>query len=146
MCREVLETMRGPIAEADALVEIDDDMPRVYADEIRVREVMQNLIENAIKFSRSGGKPHIDISAEAQADKVLCRVRDNGPGIDPQYHDKVFELFDRLDNDIPGTGIGLALVKRIIEIHGGNIWIEPIPDTPGACFVFELPAMAAENP
>jgi signal transduction histidine kinase len=139
VCREVLDTLHGPINEAAAQIKIGDRMPDVYADQVRVREVIQNLVENAIKFSSTMGQPRVDISAEVVADKVLCRVCDNGPGIDPQYHDKVFELFDRLDSEIPGTGIGLALVKRIIEIHEGNIWIESQEDGQGCCFCFTLP-------
>jgi len=138
VCRDVLDTLRGPIAEAAAQVKIGDRMPEVYADRVRVHEVVQNLVENAVKFSRPTGQPQVDIFAEVVADKVLCRVCDNGPGIDPRFHDKVFELFDRLDSKIPGSGIGLALVKRIIEIHEGNVWIEAQEDGQDCCFCFTL--------
>jgi signal transduction histidine kinase len=71
---------------------------------------------------------------------VHCRVQDNGPGIEPRYQDRVFRLFDRLEADVQGTGVGLALVKRIIDIHNGDIWIESQGNGQGCCFCFTLPA------
>jgi signal transduction histidine kinase len=139
LCHDVIDTMQGSITETDAQVVIEEGMPQVYADQVRVREVIHNLLENAIKFSATLGQPRVEVTAQIVTDKVLCRVGDNGPGIDPQYHDRVFELFDRLDSEIPGTGIGLALAKRIIEIHGGKIWIEAKEDGQGCCFCFTLP-------
>jgi len=136
---EVVQMMRGLIDECDASVQIDGDMPEVYADQARIREVLKNLVENGIKFARKSGKPRVRINASKRDDRVLCRVEDNGPGIEPRYQDKVFGLFDRLETGIPGTGVGLALVKRIIEIHDGNIWIESQGDGQGCCFCFTLP-------
>jgi signal transduction histidine kinase len=97
---------------------------------------MQNLLENAIKFFGSGNTPKISISAELQDNMVLCRIQDNGIGIDPRYHEKVFRLFDRLEVKAGGTGIGLALVKRIIEVHGGKIRVESDGDGKGSIFNF----------
>ena len=139
LCREVVQMMQGLIDERGATVEIADDMPSVYADQARVREVIKNLVENGIKFAADGRAPRVEIVAEPQVDRVLCRVCDNGPGIEPRFQEKVFGLFDRLDNSVPGTGVGLALVKRIIEIHDGNIWIESQGDGQGCCFCFTLP-------
>ena len=140
VCREAVGNLQGAVSESGAQVEIEENEFDIHADRERVMEIFQNLIENAIKFSSPLGKPHVVISAEPVGDMLRCRVCDNGPGIDPQYHDKVFELFDRLDNSVPGTGIGLALVKRIVEIHGGAIWIEPNDGRTGVSFVFDLPA------
>ena len=106
---------------------------------------MQNLLENAIKFCGAGNTPEILVSAELQDNKVLCRVRDNGIGIDPRYQDMVFGLFDRLEVSVEGTGIGLALVKRIIEIHNGEIWIESDGVGRGALFCFTLPSAAEKS-
>lgn len=131
--------MQGLIDERAASVEIEDDMPEIYADQARIREVFKNLIENGIRFTPSDREPRIEIEAESGAGQLLCRVRDNGVGIEPRYHERVFGLFDRLDNNIPGTGVGLALVKRIVEIHEGSIWIESRGDGQGSCFCFTLP-------
>ncbi len=140
LCRGVVQMMQGTIEENNANVEIAVDMPQVFADQARIGEVIKNLIENGIKFTSTEQQPRITISAEQKQGKVLCRVQDNGPGIEPRYQDKVFGLFDRLDSNIPGTGIGLAMVKRIIESQSGDIWIESQGDGQGSCFCFTLPA------
>ncbi len=139
LCREVVQMMQGLIDERGATVEIAHNMLGVYADQARIREVIKNLVENGIKFVSAGCKPRVEITAESQGDKVLCRVSDNGPGIEPRFQEKVFGLFDRLDSSVPGTGVGLALVKRIIDIHDGSIWIESQGDGQGCCFCFTLP-------
>ncbi len=139
LCREVVQMMQGLIDERAAVVDIEESMPRIYADEARIREVIKNLVENGIKFTAAERSPRVEITAELRGKEVLCRIRDNGPGIEPRYHEKVFGLFDRLDTAVPGTGVGLALVKRIIEIHDGSIWIESQGDGQGCCFCFTLP-------
>jgi signal transduction histidine kinase len=103
-------------------------------------EVMQNLISNAAKFMGEQPHPTVEIgTAGMDADqKIIFFVRDNGIGIDPQYHERIFGLFNRLDPNVNGTGIGLTLVKRIIEIHNGRIWIESKLGE-GATFYFTLP-------
>ena len=140
VCEQVLTSMQGLVDESDAQIEVADAMPPVYADIIRLREIMHNLIENAIKFSRESTRPEISIEAARIGRSVVCRVRDNGPGVEPQFHERVFKLFDRLNPRIPGTGIGLALAKKIVEIHGGEIWIEGNGNRQGACFCFTLPS------
>lgn len=101
--------------------------------------LIKNLIENGIRFNAAERSPRIEIVAELRGNEIVCRIRDNGPGIEPRYHEKVFGLFDRLGTVVPGTGVGLALVKRIIEIHDGSIWIESQGDGQGCCFCFTLP-------
>ncbi len=100
--------------------------------------MIQNLLENALKF-RADNNPAIRIDAEIRENMVLCRIQDNGPGIEPRFHAKVFGLFDRLETSVAGTGVGLALVRRIVEIHGGEIWIESEGNGQGPCFCFTLP-------
>lgn len=139
LCLEVKDMMQGMIDEHDALIEIEDEMPQVHADQARIREVIKNLVENGIKFASAVRRPRITINAEQVNDKIECRVQDNGPGIEPRYQDRVFGLFDRLDTEVSGTGIGLALVKRIVEIHDGDIWIESQGNGRGCCFCFTLP-------
>ncbi|MEE8522647.1 MAG: ATP-binding protein, partial [Thermoanaerobaculia bacterium] len=90
------------------------------------------------KFSWNRERPRVEIGAREDGDQVLCHVRDNGVGIAPRYHENIFGLFNQLDQQREGTGIGLALIKRIVEIHGGRIWVESQPDQ-GATFWFTLP-------
>ena len=137
---EVIGILHGSITESEVEIEIAPDMPAVLADKHQVSEVMQNLLENAIKFCSEVERPKIFIDAEIKDNRVECRVKDNGIGIDPRYHDKVFGLFDRLDPNIDGSGVGLALVKRIIEVHGGKAWIESEGTGQGTEVVFTLPA------
>ena len=139
VCTEIVDMLRGTIEVQGAEVGFDADLPQVYADRERVREVLKNLVENGIKFAATVGTPKVQIGAMLDGDRVLCRVEDNGPGIEPRYHEQVFGLFDRLDTNVPGTGIGLALVRRIVETHHGDIWIESQGDGQGCSFCFTLP-------
>jgi len=106
---------------------------------------LQNLIANAIKFMGRQESPRITIGTSGK-DEIngfpVFFVRDNGIGIDPQYHELVFGLFNRLDSSSAGTGIGLALVKRIIDIHGGRVWVESEGKNRGSTFYFSLPPAA----
>lgn len=121
-------------------IHIQSDLPNVYGDSVRLAEVWQNLIENAIKYRGDQPQPRIDIGATTEANEITFFVRDNGIGIDPKFHDKVFGLFERLDNGgIEGTGVGLALVKRVVEVHGGRIWLESAGKNQGSAFFFALP-------
>lgn len=137
----VVNQLVGPIRQGGVSVEVQGPLPQVYGDPIRLLEVFQNLLENAIKFMGPQEKPQVTISASRVGDFVECRVEDNGSGIDPDYHEKVFGLFDRLDPSAEGTGIGLSLVKRIVEVHGGLIRVESEGTGKGAAFVFTLPAV-----
>ncbi len=101
-----------------------DDMPSVSGDKTRLIEVYQNLLENALKFMGDQPAPRIHVGARQEPDRICFFVRDNGVGISEEYHQLVFELFERLSPDVDGTGVGLTLVKRIVEVHGGEIWIE----------------------
>lgn len=114
-------------------------MPRVHGDRTRLVEVYQNLIENALKFVDDPNDPRVEVGARQDKDEVLCWVRDNGIGIDARYGQKIFGLFERLDQRIPGTGVGLAVVKRVIEAHGGKIWVESAGAGRGSTFYFTLP-------
>jgi signal transduction histidine kinase len=124
-------------------LKISPDMPQVYGDPGRLLEVFQNLIDNSTKFMGEQQHPRIEIGAERENDQIHCFVRDNGVGIAPDYHARVFDLFDRLDTRVDGTGVGLALVKRIVEVHGGKIWIESAGPGQGSTFHFTLPAVGA---
>ena len=138
LAHEAAEMVAERIAARGVELEIEPEMPAVFGDRARLLEVFQNLIDNAVTFMGDQPAPRIEISARLRGGEVLCRVRDNGIGIDPRYHENVFGLFNRLDPDIDGTGIGLALVKRIVEVHGGRVWVESEGEGRGSTFCFAL--------
>ena len=105
-------------------ISVVEDWPVVYADRMRLVEVLSNLIENSVKYMGNQPLPRIEIGYKLDGSLPIFFVRDNGIGIDPSQHDKVFELFYKVGGTTEGTGAGLAIVKRIIEVHGGRIWIE----------------------
>jgi signal transduction histidine kinase len=110
----------------------------MVADHVQLVQLFQNLISNAIKYRLPERPPQIHISAEQTGQHCLVSVRDNGIGIDPNHAKRIFGVFKRLHGeDIPGTGIGLAICKRIVEKHGGNIWVESKPGE-GSTFRFTL--------
>jgi ligand-binding sensor domain-containing protein/signal transduction histidine kinase len=141
VAREAVEMVQGLAAQRGARIEIADDMPVVRGDHRRLVEVVQNLLENAVKFSGSAGKPRIEVGSRGRDGdgKAVLFVRDNGIGIEPCHLDRVFGLFDKLDPGIEGTGVGLAIVKRITEVHGGRVWAESEGPGTGATFCFTLP-------
>jgi light-regulated signal transduction histidine kinase (bacteriophytochrome) len=116
-----------------------DPLPKVMADPLQLSQVLQNLISNAIKF-HGGEKPHIHISAEQKEKEWVFSVNDNGIGIPAEYSERIFEIFQRLHNkkEYPGTGIGLATCKKIVERHGGRIWVKSEPGK-GSTFYFTIP-------
>ena len=134
---EVLRNLSVSIEESRAVV-TNDDLPVVRADSTQLPQVFQNLIANAIKF-HAQALPHIHVSASDLGDEWCFSVKDNGIGIEPQHANKIFVIFQRLHNreEYPGTGIGLAICKRIIERHGGRIWFESEPGI-GSTFYFTL--------
>jgi len=135
----VLDNLAAAIADAAALVE-HDPLPTVKAEQSQVIQLLQNLIANAIKYQPAGQAPRIKVSAARDQDAWVLSVRDNGIGIKPEHLDRVFMIFQRLHSreQYPGTGIGLALCKRIVEFHGGRIWVESQPGK-GSTFFFTLP-------
>jgi len=142
-CTAVVETvcanLRAAIEESGAMV-LTDALPTGMADETQLVQLFQNLLGNAIKFR--GNKPvHISIGAKREGDEWLFHVRDNGIGIEPQYVERIFLIFQRLHgrSQYPGTGIGLAIAKKIVERHAGRIWVESDAGK-GSTFYFTLPA------
>ena len=140
----VLKNLRLAIDESRAVV-THEILPTVMADGRQLAQVFQNLIGNAIKF-RGEEPPHLQVSAKRLTDEWQFSVRDNGIGIDPQYAGRIFVVFQRLHNiaEYPGTGMGLAICKKIIERHGGRIWVESQLGK-GATFYFTLPARGAHS-
>lgn len=137
--RDTLAILEGPIKAARVSVEFVDEGHRIHGDRVRLMEVVQNLVDNAVKFMGSQAYPQIRIgSISDDQNHPIFFVKDNGIGIDPQYRERIFGLFNKLDANTQGSGIGLAIVKRIIEVHGGKIWIESQLGR-GTTFYFSLP-------
>jgi len=138
IARHAMRMTEARIVERGIEVEIDE-MPAVSGDKTRLVEVYQNLIENAIKFMGDQQSPRIHIGSRQEDGKTCFFVSDNGIGIADEYHALVFELFERLGQEVEGTGVGLTLVKRIVEVHGGEIWIESGGLGHGCSILFTLP-------
>ena len=100
---------------------------------------MQNLLENAARFTRGELEPRVEIGVRTDQGKPVIFVRDNGIGIAPAFHEEVFDLFRKLDPEDPGTGLGLTIVRRIIDLHGGRIWVESRDSGCGCTFCISLP-------
>lgn len=134
-----LTNLKTAIRENEAKI-THNNLPTLDADSAQLQRVFQNLLSNAIKYRNKDAQPLIHIASEEQGKNWLFAVRDNGIGIDPKYKERLFIIFQRLhtSQEFPGTGIGLAIAKRIVERHGGNIWFESSPGK-GSTFYFTLP-------
>jgi signal transduction histidine kinase len=139
LVHEALEIVHGRLEKLGIMLQIRPDLPVVHVDKPRLIEVLQNLLDNAAKYMGDQKEPFIEIGMSGHNDSgdPIFFVRDNGMGIAPEYHERIFGLFDKLDAASEGTGVGLALVKRIIEFHGGRIWVESEPGK-GSTFFFTL--------
>lgn len=140
IARDVLQDLASSYAGRQVEIDIDA-AARIRADAAAMRQVITNLLANAIKFTRPKAVAHIEIRARHSANEIVCSVKDNGVGFDPAYAHKLFGVFQRLHDaeEFEGTGIGLGIVKRIIDKHGGRVWAEGNPGV-GATFLFSLPA------
>lgn len=138
---EAAASVSSRLAERNVYLNLPPNLPEIYGDRTRLREVFQNLIDNAAKFMGDQPSPQIWIEARPadQPGFVLVSVRDNGIGIEPRHAQRIFGLFERLNMQIEGTGIGLALARRIVEAHGGKIWVESEGLGKGATFYLTLP-------
>jgi len=141
LAQEAVDLLAGVISERKVQVIVDPDMPVVTVDPARVREAIMNLIENAVKFMGDQQYPEIRIGIEYNNNRPVFFVRDNGIGIDQKYFGKLFHLFEKLDAKKEGSGVGLAIVKRIIEVQGGRIWVESGGPGKGSIFRFTLPVL-----
>jgi len=142
--KNALINLRSAIDDCNAEV-THESLPHIIADEGQITRVFQNLIGNALKFHSEGVKPEIHISAKKEDNEYVFSVSDNGIGLEDQYSDRIFEVFKRLHaiGKYEGAGIGLAIVKRIIDRHGGNIWVESEYGA-GSTFYFTLPILNGE--
>jgi signal transduction histidine kinase len=135
---EAVDTLDGRIRSKNISVSVSLDLPTVSGDRIRLREVFENLIDNAAKYMGAQEDPLIEIGCREEGEKVIF-VKDNGMGIEDAYRTRIFGLFEKLNPTSEGTGIGLALIKRIIEVHGGRIWVESAGPGRGSTFCFTIP-------
>ena len=142
---QALTNLQRKIHDSDAEIIITDPLPTLKADSTQLMQLFQNLIVNALKF-RSAASPKIEIGFERQENEWLFSVRDNGIGIDPQFSDRIFIIFQRLHtrDEYPGTGMGLAICKKIIECHRGKIWVESELGK-GSTFYFTIPVGGHER-
>jgi signal transduction histidine kinase len=133
---EVAADLRPRVEQAGATLEVGP-LPEVEGDGRQLRRVLQNLMANALKF-RADAAPRIEVSAVPDSQEWVVTVRDNGPGVPAEQAGRIFGMFARADQQIDGAGIGLAVCRRIVDAHGGRIWVEPAPGG-GSAFRFTLP-------
>jgi len=140
---QVLRNLSVKINESRAIIKWEN-LPAVRADEVQMVQLMQNLVSNALKFNKR--RPRIRISSESTKPETVFSVSDNGIGIDSQYSERIFKIFQRLvdRNEYEGTGIGLAICKIIVEGHGGTIWVESDPGK-GTTFYFTIPGKTEQG-
>lgn len=136
--REALKLVEGRLQAKQIQVNVEAALPSVNGDRARLVQVVQNLVDNAAKFMNDQENPRIEIGVDQINGSTVFFVRDNGAGIESEYFERIFGLFNKLDTDKEGTGIGLALVKRIIEVHGGKVWVESKGAGEGSTFYFTL--------
>jgi len=146
--QETLSTLRPRIEARGIAVTVDEDLPVVYGERKRLVQVVDNLLSNAVKYiGADNPAPHIHVGVAHQDGRKAFFVRDNGIGIEERYFQKVFQIFQRLPSAaklVEGTGIGLTIVQRIVERHGGKIWLTSVPGQ-GTTFFFTLEAEEAQT-
>jgi two-component system NtrC family sensor kinase len=145
LTRYAVDSLRG-VAESQGIkldLELEKGLPLVNGDPVRLRQMIGNLIDNAIKYTPEGGS--VNVNAEAEGGQIILRVVDNGPGIPPADQPYLFDKFFRASNipdDMPGTGLGLSIVKSIVDNHGGRIWVD---SKLGEGTTFTVVLLAAED-
>lgn len=139
LLNEALVAVAGPIAERGVEVRIEVPELCLYGDRLRLARLWQNLIDNAVKYLGDQAAPRVELGVEDVAGERIFFIRDNGLGIDPRHQRKVFGLFEKVNPKSPGSGLGLALAKRIVELYHGRIWVESAGPGRGTCLRFTLP-------
>ncbi|GAA2840355.1 sensor histidine kinase [Nonomuraea rubra] len=145
LLERALENLSATLEDAEATV-THDELPRINGNELQLTQLFQNLIENAVKF-RSEEPPRVHIGVRRDGDRWEFSCSDNGIGVEHKYADRIFLIFQRLHpRDVyPGTGIGLALCRKIVEYHGGQLWLDGDSDGHGATFRWTIPASGGEG-
>jgi len=143
LVQEALRLVRGRSGAAGARVDVAGPLPVVFGDRARLVQVFQNLLDNAVKFAATAAEPLVVVEARPAVDgQAVLVVRDNGIGIEPRHRERAFDLFDKLDPRAEGSGVGLAVVKRIVESHGGRVWLESEGQGAGTAACVRLPLAA----
>jgi signal transduction histidine kinase len=142
---EALDTLAGVISEQKVAVHLPDTDLMLFGDRPRLCQIWQNLIENAVKYSCDASILRIELGVRQENGETVFFVRDNGIGIAPEYHTKVFGIFEKLDPKSPGAGLGLSMVQRIVKKCAGRIWVESEGIGKGACFFFTLPQAVVQS-
>jgi two-component system sensor kinase FixL len=137
------EKQRG-FQNAHISLTVEKNVPFIYGNESRVLQVFENLLSNALKYAVKPEGSTVTVGGIRKENEVLFYVKDDGPGIEPDFHEKIFGLFQRLDNSVEGTGIGLAVVKKVMQFHQGKVWVESSPGN-GATFWLSFPAEQNNN-
>jgi signal transduction histidine kinase len=145
VAREAVGLLAGRVAQRGADVEIAADLPVVQGDRTRLLELVENLLDNALKFTGEQAHPRVGIGLRRDGAEDVFFVKDNGAGIEARFHGRIFELFEKLDQRSDGSGAGLAIAKRVVETHGGRIWVESDGIGRGSTFCFTIPGPAARS-
>jgi len=140
-----LATLSGPLQQHNVKVIFQRAPLSLTGDPLELRQIWQNLIENAVKYRGDQAQPHIEIGATQQGHEVVFYVRDNGMGIELKHNERIFTLFSQLNPESDGSGLGLALVKKIVSIYQGRIWVESAGEGQGSCFMFTLPGALVKD-
>ncbi|MFA6133485.1 MAG: ATP-binding protein [Phycisphaerae bacterium] len=135
---EALALVAGRVAARGVQVQVTQEPVLLHGDRQRLVEVFQNLLDNAVKFMGDQPAPRIEIGTEQVGEETVLLVRDNGGGIDPRHQGRLFGLFEKLDPHSEGTGLGLSMVRRVVEVHGGRVWVESAGAGMGTTFRFTL--------
>ena len=138
LAREAVVQVSGLITKAGIRVEIHAGMPVVFVDKKRYFQVMHTLIDNAVRYMGSQPEPHVETGARIDGEETICYVRDNGIGIEPCNHNKIFNFCEMRNDKASCSSMGLAIAKRIIELHGGRIWVESEGERQGCTFCFTV--------
>jgi len=146
--REAMDNLYGKIQahQPPPEIVIQPGFPTITGDRLRLMQVFQNLLDNALKYKAENRPLRIEIGFEHKGDEIWIYVRDNGMGIPPKHLDKIFEIYQRANTAAPGSGIGLTIVQRIVELHGGRIWAESEGENRGSTFWFTLPLFPHLHP
>jgi PAS domain S-box-containing protein len=142
---EAISIVAGSVAARGVKVQVSGESVTLFGDRSRLLEIWQNLLENAVKFMGDRSSPQIDIGIEYQGSEMVFFVRDNGIGIEAQYQSKIFNLFEKIEAKTEGTGMGLAITKRIVELYQGRIWVESKGPGQGTSFFFTLPGALTDK-
>lgn len=139
LAREAAGLLEEALAEHGVELVIDPDLPSVCGDRTRLLEVYHQLLLHAVRHLHGVERPRVEVGGRRDGGEVLCWVCDNGAGIDRRFHERIFGLFEKINSQAEGSGIGLAVAKRIVEVHGGRIWVESDGEGQGSTFFFTFP-------